>query len=137
VHCTGEKAKSVVVEQLPVVVARVSRPYIGAALAVAIDVRGGTVLPATARCFGFCGVATCFGAPTTTLGSEVVPPEGVAVCDIAVPLRPHIRLATKSDENLIAIVLPNAGTTNSIPERRISRFPTDLIRISLCETISN
>lgn len=55
------------------------------------DVRGDTVLRATARCFGFCG----FGASTTTLGSEVVaPPEGVAVCDIAVPLRPHSSSAT-------------------------------------------
>ncbi len=69
------------------------------------DVRGDRVLRATAR---------CFGASTRTLGSEVVaPPEGVAVCDIAVPLRPHsssaidkiatARLATKSDENLIAM----------------------------------
>ena len=54
------------------------------------DVPGDTVLRATARCSGFCGLATCFGASTTMLGSEVVaPPEGVAVCDIAVPLRPH------------------------------------------------
>ena len=78
------------------------------------DVRGDTVLRATARCFGFCGLSTCFGASTTMLGSEVVaPPERVAVCDIAVPLRPHrssaidkiatASLATKSDENLIAI----------------------------------
>jgi hypothetical protein len=77
------------------------------------DVRGDTVLRATARCSGFCGLATCFGASTTTLGSEVVaPPEGVAVCDIAVPLRPHsssaidkiatARLATKSNEAFIA-----------------------------------
>jgi hypothetical protein len=76
------------------------------------DVRGDTVLRATARCFGFCGMATCFDASTTTLGSEVVaPPEGVAVCDIAVPLRPHrssaidkiatARLATKSDEGFM------------------------------------
>ena len=68
------------------------------------DVRGDTVLRATAR---------CFGASTRTLGSEVVaPPEGVAVCDIAVPLRPHsssaidkiatARLATKSNEAFIA-----------------------------------
>ena len=78
------------------------------------DARGDTVLRAAARCFGFCGLATCFGASTTTLGSEAVaPPEGVAVCDIAVPLRPHrssaidrlatARLATKSDENLTAM----------------------------------
>jgi hypothetical protein len=54
------------------------------------DVRGDAVLRATTRCFGFCGRATCFGASTRMLGSEVVaPPEGVAVCAIAVPLRPH------------------------------------------------
>jgi hypothetical protein len=96
------------------------------------DARGDTVLRATARCFGFCGLATCFGASTRTLGSEVVaPPEGVAVCDIAVPLRPHsssaidkiatARLATKSNENLIAMSSQIRGTANSIPERRISR----------------
>ena len=97
------------VEQLPVVVARVSRPYTGASLADAIDVLGGAALWATARGPGFCGLATCFCASTTTLGSEVVaPPEGVAVCAIAVPLRPHsgatARLATKkSDEIFMAI----------------------------------
>ena len=99
----------VVVEQLPVVLARVTRPYTGASLADAIDGRRDSVLRATARGPGFCGLATCFGASTTTLGSEVVaPPEGVAVCAIAVPLRPHsgvtARLATKkSDENFTAI----------------------------------
>jgi hypothetical protein len=47
------------------------------------------VLRTTARCFGgCCGLATGFGAWTVMLGS-VVPPEGVWVCDIAVPLRPH------------------------------------------------
>ena len=99
----------VVVEQLPVVVARVSRPYTGASLADVLDVRRDTVLRATARGPGFCGLATCFGASTTTLGSEVVaPPEGVAVFAIAVPLRTHsgatARLAIKkSDENFMAI----------------------------------
>ena len=99
----------VVVEQLPVVLARVARPYTGASLADAIDVRRDSVLRATARGSGFCGLATCFGASTTTLGSEVVaPPEGVAVCAIAVPLRPHsgatAKLATKkSEENFMAI----------------------------------
>jgi hypothetical protein len=35
---------------------------------------------------------------TTTLGSEVVaPPEGVAVCDIAVPLGPHSSSAIDSE----------------------------------------
>jgi hypothetical protein len=77
------------------------------------DVRGDTVLLATACCFGFCGLATCFGASTITVGSKVVaPPEGVAVCDIAVPLRPHSSSAidniakagpaTKSNEAFIA-----------------------------------
>ena len=99
----------VVVEQLPVVVARVSRPYTGASLADAIDVRGDPVLRAIARGPGFCGLATCFGASTTTLGSEVVaPPEVIPVCAVAVPLGPHsgatARLATKkSDENFMAI----------------------------------
>jgi hypothetical protein len=69
-----------------------------------------TVLRATARCFGFCGLATCFGAWIVMLG-RVVPPEGVSVCDIAVPLRPHRssvidKIATaglemERDENLI------------------------------------
>ena len=69
------------------------------------DVREDTALRATARCFGLCGLATCFGASTTTLGSELVAPpdEGIAVCDIAVPLRQHMRPATKSDKNLIAL----------------------------------
>jgi len=64
------------------------------------DVRGDTVLRATARCFGFCGMATCFDASTTTLGSEVVaPPEGVAVCDIAVPLRPQQERCNRQDSD--------------------------------------
>jgi hypothetical protein len=59
-------------------------------VAVVGDVREDTLLLATARGFGFCGLATCLGASTTTLGSVVAPPGGVAVCDIAVPLiRPH------------------------------------------------
>ncbi|HEY3796568.1 MAG TPA: hypothetical protein VGM09_32510 [Bradyrhizobium sp.] len=72
-----------------------------------------TMLRAATRCFGLSGLATCFGASTTTLGSAaVVPPERVAVCDIAVPLRPHssaidrvatARSAAKSDENLMAM----------------------------------
>jgi hypothetical protein len=96
------------------------------------DVRGDTVLRATARCFGFCGVA-CFGASTTTLGSEVVaPPEDVAVCDIAVPLRPHsssaidkmatARLATKSEEILIALSSQMRGSANCIPRAQDITF---------------
>jgi hypothetical protein len=97
----------VVVEQLPVVVARVARPYTGASLADEIDVRRDTVLRAT----GFCGLAACFGASTKTLGSEVVaPPEGVAVCAIAVPLRPHsgatARLATKKSDESFTFIPP-------------------------------
>ena len=47
-----------------------------------------TVLRATARCLGFCGLATCFGAWIVMPGSAV-PPEGVSVCDFAVPLSTH------------------------------------------------
>ena len=35
---------------------------------------------------GLCGLATCFGATTVTLGSVV---GELPVCDIAVPPRPH------------------------------------------------
>ena len=73
------------------------------------------MLRAAVRCF--CGLATCFGASTTTLGSEVV---GVAVREIAVPLRPHrssaidkmetARLATKSEESLIAMSSQMGGS---------------------------
>ena len=90
----------VVVEQLPVVLARVARPYTGASLA---DVRSDAVRWSTGRGPGFCGLTNCFGAPISTLGSEVTPLEGGLVCDIAVPPRPHTRPATKSDENLIAL----------------------------------
>jgi hypothetical protein len=94
------------------------------------DVRGDAVLRATARCFGFCGLAT--GASTRTLGSEVVAPEGVAVCDIAVPLRPHsssaieeiaiAKPATKSNEAFIAMSSQKLGREMPIPERKISRL---------------
>jgi hypothetical protein len=48
-----------------------------------------TVSRTTSRCFGFSGLATrCFGAWTVMVG-RVVPPEGVWLCDIAVPPRPH------------------------------------------------
>jgi hypothetical protein len=100
--------------QLPLVFARLASCVVGDianGVGVVGDVRGDTVLRATARCF--CGLATCFGASTTTLGSEVVAlPEGAAACDIVMPLRPHgssaidkmetARLATKSEESLIA-----------------------------------
>jgi hypothetical protein len=115
-----------VVEQLPLVVARVARPYTGASLADAIDVRGDPLLRAAARGPGFCGLATCFGASTTTLVSEVVaPPEGVAVCAIAVPLGPHsgatARLATKkSGENFMAIPSMSWDGKMPIPKLTIS-----------------
>jgi hypothetical protein len=82
-------------------------------VAVVGEVRWDTVMRAIPCGFGLCGHATCFGASTTTPGSEVVAPSnGVAACDIVAPLRPYrssandeiatARLATKSDENLIA-----------------------------------
>jgi hypothetical protein len=92
----------VVVEQLPVVVARVLRPYTGGSPADAILFRPGSVPRAAIRGPGFCGLAVCLGAPTTTPGSELTPPDG-SVCDIAVLLRPHTRLATKSDDTLIVL----------------------------------
>jgi hypothetical protein len=67
------------------------------------------VLRATARCFGFCGLAT--GASTRTLGSEVVAPEGVAVCDIP---------ATKSNEAFIAMSSQKLGREMPISEPKIS-----------------
>ena len=107
-HWTAETTGHVVVEQLPVVVARVARPYTGASLADAIDVRRER---AAARFPGFCGLATCLGASTTTLGSEVVvPPEGVAVCAIAVPPGPHngatARPATKKGNKNFTVIPP-------------------------------
>jgi hypothetical protein len=85
-----------------------------------------TVLRTTARCFGFCGLATCFGAWIVMLGREVAP-EGVAVCDIAVPLRPHSgsaidKIATaglemKRDENLTAMSFQMRGQPIPSPSR--------------------
>jgi hypothetical protein len=74
---------------LPVVVARVSRPYTGGSLADATDVRGETVLRAIACRPGFFGLSNCLGASTTTSGSEVTPPTRGPVCDIAGPVRLH------------------------------------------------
>jgi hypothetical protein len=88
------------------------------------DVRGDTVLRAASRCFGMCALVTCFGASTTTSESAVVaPPAGVAVCDIAVPLRPHSAIdkiatagfAAKSDENLIAMSSSEMWDSQSRP----------------------
>ena len=88
-------------------------------VAVVGDVLPDTPLRVTACCSGFGGLATCFGASTVTLGSELaVRPEGVPVCDIAVPLRPHINsaidmLATaRLDEDLMAMS-SNAGAATS------------------------
>lgn len=75
------------------------------------DVRGDTVLRAIARGSRFCGLADCFGASTTTAGSEgVAPSEGVAASE---PLRPQssspieekatARLVTERDEILKTI----------------------------------
>jgi hypothetical protein len=58
-------------------------------VAVVGDVPEDTLPLATARGFGLCGLATCLGASTTTLGSVVAPPEGATVCDMAVLLGPH------------------------------------------------
>ena len=107
---------------------------------VAADTVLRTVLRATARCFGFCGLlATCFGASIRMLGREVVaPPEGVAVCDIAVPLRPHsssaidkiatARPARKSDDAFMAISFQILRTANAVPDRTI--LFSDFIRVN-------
>jgi hypothetical protein len=75
------------------------------------DVRGDTVLRAIGRGSRFCGLADCFGASTTTAGSEgVAPSEVVAASE---PLRPQssspieqnatARLVTERDEILITV----------------------------------
>jgi hypothetical protein len=78
-----------------------------------------------AICFALCGLATRFGASTVMLGSEEV--VAVAVCDIAVPLRPHsssaidkiatARLEMKCDENLIAMPSQMLGQPIPSPSR--------------------
>jgi hypothetical protein len=86
---------------------------------VATDVGPETALRATVRCSDFCGLATCFGASTTTLGSDVLAPAGVVVCDSAVPIRPHgseideiatVRLAAKRNEAFMVLSSQKAGT---------------------------
>jgi hypothetical protein len=70
------------------------------------DVRLDPVLRATARCFGFSSLTTCFGASTTTPGSEVVVPnEGVAVC----AKKTTARLAGNSDEAIMAMSSQKLG----------------------------
>jgi hypothetical protein len=100
---------------------------------VAGDVRGDRVR-ATVSGFGFCGLATCFGASTVMLGSGAA--ELAAVCDTAVPLRPHNnavdRIATaegstKLDDNLMTCppknwdgqAIPMHGSTYSTPTGQI------------------
>jgi hypothetical protein len=77
---------------------------------------------------GLCGLATCFGAWTVMLGSV----EPVAVCDTAVPLRPHSNAvdkmataegATKIDDHLIDHVLPKSGTGYRPDALTVSRIP--------------
>jgi hypothetical protein len=75
------------------------------------DVRGDTVLRAIGRGSRFCGLADCFGASTTTAGSEAAPPSEVVAA--SEPLRPQssspieakatARLVTERDEILITI----------------------------------
>jgi hypothetical protein len=81
-----------------------------------------------ATCFGLCGLATCFGAWTVMLGSEVAKP--VAVCDIAVPLGPHNNAvdrmataegATKLDDNLMTCP-SQIRDGNAVP--RVARYHT-------------
>ena len=65
-----------------------------------------------AVCCGLCGLTICFGAWTVMLGSEGVV-AAVVVCDIAVPLGPHVSSANdeiatagpekKRDESPIAV----------------------------------
>jgi hypothetical protein len=102
-----------------------------AGAAAAGDVRGDAVLRAIARGSGFCGLADCFGASTTTAGSEeMAPSEGVAASE---PLRPQssspieekatARLVTERDENLITI--SSQIWRQPIRESRISRSYAD------------
>jgi hypothetical protein len=73
------------------------------------DVRGDTVLRAIVRGSRFCGLADCFGAWTTTAGSEEVPPSEVVAA--SEPLRPQssspieekatARLVTERDQSVL------------------------------------
>jgi hypothetical protein len=131
--------------QLPVTLASlVSLAVIGdveGAAAVG-DVRGDTVLRAIVRGSRFCGLADCFGASTTTAGSEgVAPSEVVAASE---PPRPQssspieekttarlvtARLVTERDEILITI-------SSQMWRRPILRKPGyhDPMRVGLCES---
>jgi hypothetical protein len=100
--------------QLPVTLASLASLTdigdVGGAAAVG-DVRGDTVLRAIVRGSRFCGLADCFGAWTTTAGSEEAPPSEVVAA--SEPLRPQsssaieekatARLVTERDEILITV----------------------------------
>ena len=89
--------------------------------------------PVFAACSGLCGgLATCFGATTVTLGSELEEP---AVCDTAVPPRAHSNAvdrrataegATKPDDNLM-IISSRAKTDFAVP---MCTIPRKLAQIS-------
>jgi hypothetical protein len=99
------------------------------------DVRGDTVLRAIVRGSRFCGLADCFGASTTTAGSEA-PSEVVAASE---PLRPQssspieekatARLVTERDEILTTI-------SSQMWRQPILRKPGyhDPMRVGLCES---
>jgi hypothetical protein len=78
---------------------------------------------------GLCGLATCFGATTVMEGSEA--PEPVAVCDIAVPLRPHTNAvdkmaiaegATMLDEDLMTLSSQIPAQKNSISVQSVENM---------------
>jgi hypothetical protein len=60
---------------------------------------------------GLCGLATCFGASTVMLGRV---PEPVAVCDTAVPLRPHNNAVDR---------IATAESATRLDDILIRRFP--------------
>jgi hypothetical protein len=95
-------------------------------------VRGDTVLRAIARGSCFCGPADCFGASTTTAGSEgVTPSEVVAASE---PLRPQssspieekatARLVPERDE--ILIIISFQMCRQPIPENQDITIPCGL-----------
>jgi hypothetical protein len=100
--------------QLPVTLASLASlaeiDDVGGGAAVG-DVRDETVLRAIVRGSRFCGLADCFGAWTTTAGSEEAPSSEVVAA--SEPLRPQssspieakasARLVTERDEILITI----------------------------------
>src|SRR5258708_1500496 len=101
------------------------------------EVRGDTVLRPIGRGSRFCGLADCFGASTTTAGSEApAPSEVVAASE---PLRPQssspiddkatARLVTERDEILITI-------SSQMWKQPIPRKPRyhDPMRVGLCES---